>query len=132
MTITDFEEEIKKYTSDLKLAKKEGDKFKEGDSLENLAICYSVMPGHEDLQKAVDYYNQAINIFLQFDWVEMFYKASASLGMVYEKLLHDPDSALRVYEYALDQGEKNLVFEVEEYYREECIRAVGRLKNGRS
>ena len=35
----------------------------------------------------------------------MFYKASAALGMVYEKLLFDPDGALRVYEYAIEHGE---------------------------
>ena len=57
-------------------------------------------------ERAVNYYNQAINISLQIDSDKMFYKASAALGMVYEKLLLDPDEALRVYEYALEHGDK--------------------------
>ena len=73
-----------------------------------------------------------IDISSQINWAEMFYKASAELGMVYEKLLFDPDGALRVYEYAIEHGEKILIFEAEKYYRENCISGIERLKNGRS
>ncbi len=104
MANIEFEELVKRYTNNLEQAKKEGDQFKQCDFLENLAICFSAKPGHEDPQKAIDYDNQAINISLQIVWTEMFYKASAALGMVYEKLLFDPDGALRVYEYAIEHG----------------------------
>lgn len=127
--IFSFEEEVKRYTRNLEKAKMEGDKYKEGDSLQGLAICYSAMAGHENPQKAVDYYNQAINIFLQINWSEMFYKASAALGMVYEKLLHDPNGALRIYEYALEHGDKILILEAEKHYRERIVRSIAWLKS---
>ena len=70
MANIEFEEQVKRFTNNLEQAKKEGDKFKQCDSLENLAICFSAKSGHEDPQKAVNYYNQAINISSQIDSAE--------------------------------------------------------------
>ena len=52
MANNEFEEQVKRFTSNLEHAKKEGDKYRQGDALENLANCYSVMPGHVEPRKS--------------------------------------------------------------------------------
>lgn len=123
-----FEEEVKRFTKNLAKAKVEGDRRKEGDALEGLAICYSAMRGHEDAQKAIEYYNQAISIFQETGWWEMYYKAMSSLGLIYEKLLNDPDNAIKVYERSIREGAQ-AYSENEKHYRDWILRSMGYLKD---
>jgi tetratricopeptide (TPR) repeat protein len=126
-----FEEEVKRFTKKLKEAKEKGDRRGEGDALEGLAICYSAMRGHEDAQKAIEYYNRAIPIFRMVAWWEMYYKAMSSLGLIYEKLLNDPDNAIQIYERAVREGGE-AYSENERHYRDRIVRSIEHLKYQRA
>ena len=118
-----FEEQVKRYTKNLELAKRSGDKFKEGDALEGLAICYSAMAGHVDTARAIFFYNQAIQIFKEINWWEQYYKSYASLGLIYEKIMRDPIKALEVYERAIREGEE-VYMEPALHFRDSILRFI--------
>ncbi len=92
--MSDIDEEIKQYNEQLLRARQLGDIEREGDILFNLGIIHSTIRGKIDIAKAIEYHRQAIGIFRQQrDWFS-YYRASHSLGAIYELVLRDLQTAL--------------------------------------
>jgi len=122
------DEEIKGYNKQLLRARQLGDREREGEILLALGIIYSTTQGKIDTAKAIDYHIHAIGIFReQRKWFS-YYRASESLGAIYEFLLHDLQTALRVYETAIRQGGSVLSGSREERRKKGILHSISRVE----
>lgn len=126
--MSDIDEEIKGYNEQLLRVRQRGDREREGEILLALGIIYSTIQGRIDTAKAIDYHINAIGIFRQQRKWFSYYRASHSLGAVYEFLLHDLHKALRVYETAIRQGGSVLSDTREEGQKNDILNSISRVK----
>lgn len=124
----DINQEIKDCEDRLGIARRVGDKQREAEILRHLGAIYSTIPEKIDTAKAIACYKEAIIIFRRYsDWLA-YYGASLALGFIYEILLHDSQTALRIYQDAIRDGGAVLDGSWEDGKRKDILLGISRTK----
>jgi len=99
-----IEDEIANLIRELSLARRMSDRPREADILGDLGIIYSTKTKVTNIDKAIEYYNQAIPIYYDLqDWYS-YYRSSHALGFIYSEIFDDFQKAKEIYDSAIEHG----------------------------